>query len=335
MKIAHWIDAIDTHTEGEPTRIITGGFGHVPGRTMVEKYLFVKSNLDHIRTALMLEPRGYRDMFGCLLVSPTVEHADFGVIFMDNGGYMNMCGHATVGLCTALTELGMVKTQEPVTKVMLESPGGVIDVSVKFNQGRAESVCMRNVPTFVEYLDADLEVRGVGKLKVDIAYGGNYFVFFSAEEVSLEILPKNIERIIDVGMLIREAANEQLPVQHPELKHINSIYVATIVGKPKNPKASYQNIHLFSTRQFGRSPGGTGTSAQMAVMHAKGKLRLLEEMWAESITGGLFKGRLLEKTKVGEKEAFIPEITGSARIIGFHQFVLDQEDPLKYGFLIQ
>jgi proline racemase len=334
MRISHWIDAIDTHTEGEPTRIITGGVGHVPGKNMVEKYLFVKSNLDHIRTALMLEPRGHRDMFGCLLVPPTVEQADYGVIFMDNEGYMNMCGHATIGLCTALTELGMVKTQEPFTKITLESTGGIIEVSVRFNQGRAESVCLKNVPAFVEYLDADLEISGVGKVKVDVAYGGNYFVFFSAEEVHLEIVPGNIERIIDMGILIREAANKQLPVQHPELKHVNHIYVATIVGKPKNPKASYRNIHLFSTRQFGRSPGGTGTSARMAVMHARGELRLSEEMWAESITGGLFKGRLLAKTEVGGKEAYSPEITGSARIIGFHQFTLDQDDPLKNGFLI-
>ncbi len=335
MRFSHWINTVDTHTEGEPTRIITSGVGHIPGRNMVEKMRYFRGNCDHLRTALMAEPRGHKDMYGCLLTQPCAEVADYGIIFMDNGGYMSMCGHATIGVSTALIELGMVARQEPVTRVVLETPGGIVEANVTVKEGRAESVCFSNVPAYADYLDVDLEVSGLGRLKVDVAYGGNYFVFFSAEEIALEVDCKNMEKITDVGMQVLEAANKQLPVQHPELEDNNSIYVATIISRPKNPKASYQNIHVFSTRQFDRSPGGTGTSARMAVLHAKGELMLRDEIWVESITGGLFRGRLLEEAKVVGKKAVVPEITGCAHITGFHQFVIDEDDRLKQGFLVQ
>ena len=335
MRFSHWINTVDTHTEGEPTRIITGGIAPIPGRSMAEKTLFFRKNLDSVRTSLMTEPRGHKNMFGCLLTEATVRDADYGVIFMDSGGYMSMCGHATIGACTALSELGMVKVDEDSTRIKLESLSGLVEATVAFKGGRAEGVSFRNVPAYADYLDADLDVPGLGRLKVDVGFGGNYFVFFSADDVGLEIHPRNIEKIIDAGMRVKEAANSVLPVQHPVIKGINSIYVATIVGKPKSLRADYQNIHIFSSRQFDHSPGGTGTSARMAVLHAKGKLGLKEEIHAESITGGLFKGRLLEETKVGDRKAVIPEITGKAYITGFHQFVMDEDDHLKEGFLIQ
>lgn len=335
MRFSHWINTVDTHTEGEPTRIITGGVVPIPGKSMAEKVLFFKENLDPVRTALMTEPRGHKNMFGCLLTEPTNKQADYGVIFMDSAGYMSMCGHATIGVATALSELGMVRVEEPSTRIKLESPSGLIEATVAFKGGRAGSVSFRNVPAYAEYLDADLDVPGLGRLKVDVGFGGNYFVFFSADDVGMEIHPRNIEKIIDAGMRVKEAANSVLPVQHPLIKGLNSIYVATIVGKPKNSVADYRNVHIFSSRQFDHSPGGTGTSARMAVLHAKGKLGLKEEIHAESITGGLFKGRLLEETRAGNKTAVIPEITGKAYVTGFHQFVIDEEDHLKDGFLIQ
>jgi proline racemase/trans-L-3-hydroxyproline dehydratase len=303
---------------------------------MVEKMHFFKTNFDHVRRVLMAEPRGHKDMYGCLLTQPNAKEADYGIIFMDNTGYWNMCGHATIGVSTALVELGMVARQEPFTQIVFESPGGIVAVDVAVNNGRAENVCFRNVPAYAEYLDADLEVPSLERnLKVDVAYGGNYFVFFSAKDVNLEIQPNNIEKIIDTAMQVMKAANQQLSVQHPVLEHNNYIYVATIVGTPENSKAHYQNVHVFSSRQFDHSPGGTGTSARMAVLHAKDQLKLKEEIWAESITGGLFRGRLLEETTVGNKKAVVPEISGRAHITGFHQFVVDENDRLKNGFLIQ
>lgn len=335
MRVSQWINTVDTHTDGQSTRMITGGIPPIPGRNMVEKLQFFMSNLDPIRKSLMNEPRGHKGMFGCLLTQPTAKEADYGVIFMDSGGYMSMCGMATIGVATALAELGMVKTQEPFTRIVLESPSGLVEATVAWRNGKAESVSFKNVPAYAEYLDVDLDVPGLGRLKVDVAYGGNYFVFFSADEAHLEVSPENIEKVVDAGIRVREAANQKLSVQHPELKHIHSIYVATILGKPSHPKATYKNVHMFSGRQYGRSSGGTGTSARMAALYGKGQLRLGEEIWVESITGGLFGGRLLEETKIGGKKAVIPEITGTAYITGFHQFVIDPSDYLKDGFLIE
>lgn len=334
MKVPEYIKTIDTHTEGQPTRIITSLVSQIPGKDLVEKMNFCEENFDHLRTALMAEPRGHKDMYGCILTEPVSKESDYGIIFMDNLGYMNMCGHGTIGVATALTEQGMVRTEEPITHFGLDTPAGLVKVKVTMKNGGAESVSFMNVPSFVEYLDVDLEVQDLGKLKVDIVFGGNYFVFYSADEVGLEITPQNIEEIIDIAMKVMKSANQKFPVQHPELKHINSINIGTITGKPKNSKANYLNVHVWGNRQFDRSPGGTGTCARMAALHARGQLDVNEEIWVESLTGGLFQGRIQGLTKLGDKNAIIPEITGSAHITGLHQFVIKPNDSLKRGFLI-
>ena len=334
MKIPEYIKTIDTHTEGQPTRIITNLASQILGKDLVEKMSFCKENLDYLRTALMAEPRGHKDMYGCLLTEPVSKESDYGIIFMDNLGYMSMCGHGVIGVATALTEQGMVKTEEPITHFGLDTPAGLVKVNVTMKNGRAESVRFMNVPSFVEYLDVDLEVQGLGKLKVDIVFGGNYFVFYTADEAGLEITPQNIEEIIDITMKVMKSANQKFPVQHPELKHMNNVNIGTITGKPQNSKSDYLNVHVWGNRQFDRSPGGTGTCARMAALHAKGKLDVNEEIWVESLTGGLFKGKILGLTKAGDKNAIIPEITGSAHITGLHQFVIKPDDSLKRGFLI-
>lgn len=334
MKDPEHINTIDTHTEGQPTRIITSLKGEIKGENLVEKMNFFKDNFDHVRTALMAEPRGHKDMYGCLLTEPISKESDYGIIFMDNLGYMSMCGHGIIGVATALTEQNMVKTEEPITHFGLDTPAGFVKVNVTMKNGQAESVSFTNVPAFVEYLDVDLEVLDLGKLKVDVVFGGNYFVFYAADEVGLEIIPQNIEEIIDITMKIKEVANQKFPVQHPELKHNNSINIGSIIGKPKNPKANYLNVHVWGNRQFDRSPGGTGTCARMAALNAKGQLDVNEEIWVESLTGGLFKGRILGLTNLGNKNAIIPEITGSAHITGLHQFVINPNDTLRKGFLI-
>lgn len=334
MEIQEYINTIDTHTEGQPTRIITSLKSKIQGKNLVDKMNFFKKNFDYIRTALMAEPRGHKDMYGCILTEPVSKESDYGIIFMDNLGYMSMCGHGVIGVATALTEQKLVGIEEPITRIGLDTPAGLVEVNVTMKNGHAESVRFMNVPAFIEYLDVDLEVQDLGKLKVDVVFGGNYFVFYSADEVGLEITPQNIEEIIDIAMKVMKSANQQLPVQHPELKHHNKINISTIIGKPKNPKANYLNVHVWGTRQFDRSPGGTATCARMAALHAKGQLDVNEEIWVESLTGGLFKGRILELTKVGTKNAIIPEVTGTAHITGLHQFVIEPDDSLKRGFLI-
>lgn len=327
------IDTVDTHTEGEPTRIITNWTEEIPGADTAEKMEYFKEHFDHIRTSLIMEPRGCKDMYGCLLTKPSDDKSDFGVIFMDNLGYMSMCGHATIGLSTALAEMGLVKVSKPFTRIVLEPPAGKVEAKVFMNNGRAESVSFVNAPAFVEFLDKDLEVPGKGTIKVDVVFGGNYFVFFKAEDLKIEVCPENIEQVIDVSLLVMKAANDQFSISHPTLSNNKTINIATIMAPPKNPKADYMNVHVFSRRQYDRSPGGTATCARMAALHAQGRFRVGDELWVESLTGGLFRGRILGETKVGKKAAVIPEITGSAFITGYHQFVFHSDDHLKQGFL--
>jgi proline racemase len=274
-------------------------------------------------------------MYGCILTPPTVENADYGLFFMDNDGYMNMCGHATVGVSTALVDLGMVHVAEPVTPIVFETAVGIVRASVCVEQGRARCVSFRNVPAYVEHIDAELHVPKLGTIHVDVAYGGNYFVFFSAEDAGIEVSIENIRQVVDAGMSVMEAANEQLSVERPELGNGKPINIATIISKPKDPSATYRNVHVFGPRQFDRSPGGTGTSARLAVLSDKGLLGPDEEIVVESITGGLFRGKILEQTVVNGKRTSLTQVTGSAHITGFHQFVMDLEDRLRYGFLIK
>lgn len=335
MDFPERITTIDTHTNGEPTRIITNWTPKIPGKNTTEKMHYFKQKFDHIRTSLIAEPRGHKDMYGCLLTQPSQNGSDYGIIFMDNSGYMSMCGHGTIGVATAIAEQGMVEVKEPVTKIILEPPAGRIEANVHMNNGRAKSVSFVNVPAFVEELDIDLNVPGIGSIKVDLVFGGNYFVFYSADDVGLEVIPENIEKIISTSMDVMAAANQQFPVLHPELEHNNHINIATISAKPRNPKANYLNVHVFASRQYDRSPGGTATCARMAALYARDQLRINEEIWVESLTGGLFEGRILRETKVANKIAVVPEITGSAFITGFHQFVMHHDDSLRHGFLIQ
>ena len=299
---------------------------------MLERLDDFRERMDYVRTALMNEPRGHKDMFGCVLTSPIVPEAAHGMFFMDNADYMTMCGHGTVGVSTALVELGMVPVAEPITRFVLETPAGLVECSVRVKDGRAERVSFQNVPAYAESLDVELSVSGIGTVTVDIAYGGNWFAFFDADDVGLELSLGNIKNVVDVGMRVMQAANEQLSVQHPEVPMSNRINIATAVATPNDPEKTYRNVHVFGAGQFDRSPGGTGTCARMAVLRAKGRLAVNEDVWVESVTDGVFRGRILEESYVGDRNAVVPEITGSAHITGFHQFILDPHDRLNEGF---
>jgi len=335
MRFDTWINTVDTHTEGQPTRIITGGLRPLPGDSVSAKMRFFIEHFDSIRALLIAEPRGHQDMFGCVLTEPTTKGADFGMFFMDNSGLMNMCGHATVGVSTALVELGMVKVVEPITSIVFDTAAGVVTANVNVEHGRPLSVSFNNVPAYVEFLDKVLDVPGVGQIKVDVAYGGNQFVFFSAEDVGIDLCTENVKEIVDMGVSVREAANKQIKVARPELGNGKPINIATIVSAPRDPLATYRNVHVFGPRQFDRSPGGTGTSARLAVLSAKKLIGLNEEVIVESLTGGFFRGRILNQTVIDGKDATMTQITGTAHITGFHQFVVDSNDRLREGFLFE
>ena len=335
MQITRMINAVDSHTMGEPTRIVTGGIPSIPGKTMPEKKAYLEDNLDYLRTGIMLEPRGHNDMFGSIITPPVSKEADLGIIFMDGGGYLNMCGHGTIGAMTVAIETGMVPMVEPITKVVLEAPAGLVRGDVAVKNGKVQEVSFKNVPSFLYKQDVEIEVPGIGKVTLDISFGGSFFAIVSAKKLGIEVKPSNVQKLTELGMKIRDIVNDTVEIQHPELPHINTVDLVEIYDDPTHPDATYKNVVIFGQGQVDRSPCGTGTSAKLATLYAKGMLKEGEPFVYESILGTLFKGRIVGKSKVGNIDAIIPEITGSAYITGFNQFVFDDSDPVKYGFILK
>jgi len=332
MKAMRMINAVDSHTMGEPTRIITGGVPVIHGNTMPEKKEYMEKHLDYLRTAIMLEPRGHNDMFGSIITAPTMEEADLGIIFMDGGGYLNMCGHGSIGAATVAVETGMVPMVEPYTNITLEAPAGLVKAKVKVVNEKVKEVSIVNVPSFLYAENVEVDVPEIGKITFDISFGGSFFALVKSSDLGIDICPENAQKLCNVGMKILHAINASVSVQHPLLPHIKSVDLVEIYGPAKNPKATLQNVVVFGRGQVDRSPCGTGTSAKIAYLYAKGQLKKNEEFVYESIVGTMFRGKVLEEVQVGKFNGVILEITGSAYITGFNQFVIDAEDPLKYGF---
>ncbi len=300
-----------------------------------EKKEYLVKHMDYIRTAIMHEPRGHNDMFGSIITAPTLPEADIGIIFMDGGGYLNMCGHGSIGAATVVVETGMVEVKEPTTEIVLEAPAGLVKARVRVEKGKAKEVSVVNVPSFLYKRDIQVEVPDLGIVKFDISFGGSFFAIVRDTELKVNIDTKNLNTIIERAMKLREIINKEIPVQHPTQPHINTVDLVEIYGNPKSDDADYRNVVIFGDGQADRSPCGTGTSAKMATLYAKGELGIGELFVYESIINTRFKGRVLEETMVGEFKAIIPEITGSAFITGFNHFVIDEEDPVKYGFVLK
>ncbi len=334
MIFSKGLHAIDSHTAGEPTRILIGGLPTIKGKTMPEKKAYLEQHLDHIRTAVMLEPRGHNDMFGSILTNPTVDEADFGIIFMDGGGYLNMCGHGTIGAVTAAIETGMVEMVEPVTKVVLEAPAGIVRAEAEVKNGKVQKVAFVNVPAFLYKKDQKVVLDGK-EITFDISFGGSFFAIVNAKQLGLEIKPENTTALTDIALKLRDVINAEIEIQHPTLAHIKTVDLVEIFDEPTHPEATYKNVVIFGQGQVDRSPCGTGTSAKMATLHAKGELKVGEKFVYESILGTLFYGEVVGTDKVGEYDAVIPKVAGSAYITGFNHFVIDETDPVKYGFVLK
>jgi proline racemase len=334
MRFSKMFTTIDTHTGGEPTRTITAGVPRIPGNTMAEKMLYMQQHLDWIRTALMFEPRGHAVMSGVVLTEPTHPEADIGVIFIETGGYLPMCGHDTIGVATALVETGMVPVTEPETAICLETPAGLTRVRVDVADGHARSVTFRNIPSFVMAMDATVDIEGIGPVTLDVAYGGNVYAILPAAAVGLIISPENTSHIIELGRKVRLAVNRELSIVHPEKDFIRGCTHVQFYQPASRADADFRNTVLFGDSGIDRSPCGTGTSARLACLHAKGQLKTGESFVHESIIGSLFRARVAEETRVGDLPAVIPEVTGSAWVMGINQWVIQPDDPLANGFLL-
>ncbi len=324
---------IDTHTGGNPTRTVTSGVPKLTGNTMSEKMLQMKNEYDWIRKFLMNEPRGHGVMSGALLTDPCHPDADIGVIFIETGGYLPMCGHDTIGVCTALIESGMVEAAEPVTYITLDTPAGLVKTEILVENGKAKQVTFRNIDSFL-YKSLKVEVEGFGEIDCDIAYGGNFYGILDARKLNLELTPSNASEIIEKAIRIRKTINQQNEIVHPVFPFIRGLTHIEFYTDPVHPDADLKNTVVVPPGGIDRSPCGTGTSAKLAVLFNKGDLAVGEEFVHESIVGSLFKARILEKSEVQGYPAVIPEITGSAWVMGFHTFLYNEEDELNEGFLL-
>lgn len=335
MNFSSNISIIDTHTAGHPTRIIIGGIPCLKGDTMMEKKQYLAANYDYIRTSCMFEPRGHADMFGAVLTEPTDKNADVGVIFIDAVNYLNMCGHGTIGVATVLVETGMVKVTEPYTDVVIEAPAGLVHVKVKVQNNKAKGVTFVNVPAFLYEKDVKVNVPDLGEITFDIGFGGSFFAIVKDRELGIEISRKNMEKNIPIAVKFLRYVSEHVEAKHPLLPDINEIELLEIYGAPKSDDADAQNMVVHKGGLVDRSPCGTGTSAKMAILHAKGQLKVGEPFIYESILETKFEGKILSETKIAEYNAIVPEITGRAFIIGFNNLVIDEEDPVKHGFCLK
>lgn len=334
MRLSRVITTIDTHTQGQPTRTVTGGIPRIPGESVADKMLYLRDNMDWLRTMLVYEPRGHNIMSGAILTEPSHPEADVGVIYIEVGCYLPMCGHDTIGCCTALVEAGMVPVTEPHTYITLETPAGLVRTRVDVRDNVAKQVTFTNVPSFVHALDMEVDVPGKGRVRMDVAYGGNFYAILPASSVGLELVPGNAPEIIRVGKTIRKALNEQHKVVHPEKPFIDVVTHVEFYGPPTVDGAHVKNAVVFPPGDIDRSPCGTGTSAKLAVLRARGEIGPGEEFVHESLIGSIFRARVLEETSVGGLKAIVPEVSGAAYVTGIHQFVMDPEDPFQEGFLL-
>jgi proline racemase/trans-L-3-hydroxyproline dehydratase len=272
-------------------------------------------------------------MFGAVMCPPTRKEIDFGIIWLDHAGaYLNMCGHGTIGIGVTAVECGLVEVKEPETRIMVDMPAGPVEIIIPVEAGRARGAAFRNVPAFCYRLDAPVRVPDWGELAVDISFGGSFFAAVKAADLGLDVVPEQVPRLVAAGLAIRKAVNQQVKVVHPTLDHIRSVDLVTIYGPSQTPGVKYRNIHVFADGSFDRSPGGTGTSHMMALLIARGEMKPDERIISESLTGAHFRGRMLDPQKVGDFDAFVPEVAGEAFVTGFHQFVIDSNDPLAKGF---
>ncbi|MCH7230578.1 proline racemase family protein [Glycomyces sp. L485] len=331
MRTDRVIHVVDSHTEGMPTRVVTGGVGVFPGASMAERRQWFIENNDDLRTFLMCEPRGHASMSGSILQPPTRPDADFGVLFIEVSGLLPMCGHGTIGTATVLVETGMVPVVEPVTTIRLDTPAGLVAAEVAVEDGRARSVTIRNVPSFVLALDQTVEVPGFGTVDYDMAFGGNFYAVVDLERLALPFERSAGRRLLDAGLSIMDAVNDQNRPLHPTRPDISGCHHVYLKAPGSTARHS-RHAMVIHPGWFDRSPCGTGTSARMAQLHARGELPLGTDFVNESFIGTTFTGRLVEKTEIGGVEAVVPTITGRAWITGTAQYMLDPDDPFPAGF---
>ncbi len=335
---AHWrrIETIDAHTAGEPFRVIAGGFPDLEGETILARRRFAREHLDELRTALIWEPRGHADMYGGIVTPPVSPDSDLGVLFIHNEGYSTMCGHGVIALATVALETGMVAPEprsEP--KLAIDTPAGRVEATARMDGERVASVAFRNVPSYVDVLDQTASVPGLGEVRYDLAFGGAFYAYVEADSVGLGLTAGDFRPIIEHGQAIKRAIAASREIRHPFEEDLGFLYGVIFVGAAASEEADSRNVCVFADGEVDRSPTGTGVSGRLAIHHARGEIATRQPIVVESILGTRFTGRVLERTTFGPHAAIVPEVEGSARITGRHEFLIDPDDELRHGFILR
>lgn len=336
LNFTNVITCIDTHTGGEPLRIITSGFPSIPGNTMLEKRSYVLENYDHLRKMMMLEPRGHSGMYGCIITEPVTDDGDFGVLFTHNSGLSSMCGHGIISVSKVAIEIGKIEVKDDETKIIkIDSPAGRITAYADVKGGKVEQVRFQNVPCFVYSENVHVEVDGIGDVVGDVVYCGAFYNFVDVSQLGLEINAEHSDELVRYSVEIEKKTNEIMDFKHPN-SDVNWLYGTILYTKPKRDEniLNTRNVCIFAKGQIDRSPTGTGTGGRAALHYAKGDMKKDDILVNESIIGTKMKVRIIEDVKEGDYDAVITEVAGTAHISGFNQLVLDPDDPLQEGFRV-
>ncbi|QTA83494.1 Proline racemase [Desulfonema limicola] len=333
-KFDNCITSIDSHTEGETTRLIVNGLKDIKGSTMMEKLEFFQSNYDHVRCLLTKEPRG-SDLLAALVTENVSQNAEFGLIYMDAKRYPYLCGHATIGAVVTLAETGFLKLEQGENPVYIDTPSGVMKAAVFVHGKNIDSVSIHMVPAFVYKTGQEIEVKGFGKIKIDIVCTGGFFAMVNSKEINIEPVLENKSVLTDLGMKIIDAANEQLSVSHPLRPEVKTVDVTEFYeSQYDNGKASGTGMVIYGESHADRSPCGTGTAAKLALLYHYGKIEINQDYVNYSPLGTSFNAKIVKKEKIGHFDGFVVQIKGMAYLTGVHHFIIENKDPFPQGFIM-
>ena len=333
------IKTIDMHTGGEPLRVILDGFPNLNGSSVLDYRRDCKNRYDHLRTALMFEPRGHADMYGCILTPPNDESGDFGIIFLHNEGYSTMCGHAIIAISTLAIKMNWVEVKDGENIMQIDAPCGRITSYVETKNHKIQGVRFHCVPSFVVALDRMVEVPGLGRVTYDLAYGGAFYAYvdMAKNDFNFHLTPNDYRPLILSGMDIKRSVIKQdQDIIHPFESDLSFLYGTIFIdNNVQETGADSRNVCIFAEGEVDRCPTGSGVSGRIAIHHVRNEIKAGETMTIESITGSIFKGSVIRETQFGTYPAVIPQVEGSAYITGMNTFVIDPEDPMKDGFILR
>jgi proline racemase len=324
---------IDSHTQGEPTRLLVGGIGALTGNTMKDKRDHFESQHDDVRLLLTREPRGNREIMAAVVTEPVSRQGSFGLFYMDARRYPHLCGHATIGAVASLVEVGALEVEDGDTVITVDTPSGPLDAHTRIRNDSVESVGIDMVPSFVFDTGRELEIAGFGRVPVELVCVGGFFAMVSAKSVGIDPIPENSRRLIPLGMAIIEAANQAFDVYHPERPEVNTVDVTEFYDE--DPKTGTgRGVVIYGESHMDRSPCGTGTTAKMTLLYHRGKLAPGQVYKNAGPLGTVFEGRIVKTMAIGEFDGILAQVRGNAQITGYHQFVVDANDPFQKGFLL-